>query len=193
LPVPFLILTQKFHLAFNPVRIELRILDMRQSSVPTLETMRLRAAVCLRQGISPRRLALALALGFALGCIPIVGLPTALCAMIALAFRLNQPLIQAANYAAMPFQLALIVPLARLGAKLIPVASNPGLNFALLAHSPAQLLASSPRLVIQLGGMAGQALVAWLVIAIPVVMLLTPTLTLVLRRMPALAEVKAAN
>jgi len=46
--------------------------------------MRLRAAVYLRQGISPRRLALALALGFALGCIPIVGLPTALCFMIAL-------------------------------------------------------------------------------------------------------------
>src|SRR5579864_5060415 len=124
---------------------------MRQSSVPTLETMRLRAAVYLRQGISPPRLARALALGFALGCIPIVGLPTALCAMIALAFRLNQPLIQAANYAARPFQLVLILPLARLGAKLIPMASNPGLNLALLSHSPAQLLASSPRLVIQLG------------------------------------------
>lgn len=166
---------------------------MRQSSVPTLEIMRLRAAVCLRQGISPRRLALALALGFALGCIPIVGLPTALCAMIALAFRLNQPLIQAANYAALPFQLALAVPLARLGAKLVPVAANPGLNFAQLFHSPALLLASSPRLVIQLGGMAGQALVAWLVVAIPVVIVLTLTLTPVLRRVPALTAAKAAN
>jgi uncharacterized protein (DUF2062 family) len=161
--------------------------------MPTLEKMRLRAAVYLRQGVSPRRLALALALGFALGCIPIVGLPTALCAMIALAFRLNQPLIQAANYAAMPFQLALIVPLARMGAKLIPVASDPGLNLALLLHSPAQLLASSPRLVIQLGGMAGQALLAWLVIAVPVVMLLTYTLTLVLRRVSALANAIAIS
>jgi hypothetical protein len=166
---------------------------MRQSSVPTLETMRLSAAVYLRQGISPRRLALALALGFALGCIPIVGLPTALCAMIALAFGLNQPLIQAANYAAMPFQLALIIPLARLGAKLFPLTTNPGLNLALLAHSPAQLLAQSPQLAIQLGGMAGQALLAWLLLAIPVVVLLTSTLTLVLRRVPALANAKAAN
>ena len=166
---------------------------MRQSSVPTLETMRLRAAVCLRQGISPHRLALALALGFALGCIPVVGLPTALCAMIALAFRLNQPLIQAANYAAMPLQLALILPLARLGAKLIPVAKNPAINLAVLSHSPAQLVAYSPRLVIQLGGMAGQALVAWLVIAIPVVMLLTPTLTLVLRRVPALSAAESGD
>jgi hypothetical protein len=113
--------------------------------------------------------------------------------MIALAFGLNQPLIQAANYAAMPFQLALILPLARLGAKLIPVASNPGLNLALLSHSPAQLLVHAPRLVVQLGGMAGQALLAWLVIAIPVVMLLIPTLTLVLRRVPALAQGDAVN
>ncbi len=161
--------------------------------MPTLETMRLRAAVYLRQGISPRRLALALALGFALGCIPIVGLPTALCAMIALAFRLNQPLIQAANYAAMPFQLALIIPLARLGAKLIPLTTNPAINLALLSHSPAQLLAYSPQLVIQLGGMAGQALVAWLLLAIPVVFVLTPALTLALRRVPALSNGKAAN
>lgn len=153
----------------------------------TLETLRLRAAVYLRQGISPRRLALALALGFALGCIPIVGLPTALCAMIALAFRLNQPLIQVANYAAMPFQLALIIPLARLGAKLIPLTTNPGINLAVLSHSPSQLLAYSPQLVIQLGGMAGQALVAWLVVAIPVVIVLTLTLTPVIRRVPVFA------
>jgi hypothetical protein len=166
---------------------------MRQSSVPTFETMRLKAAVYLRQGISPRRLALALALGFAFGCIPIVGLPTALCAMIALAFRLNQPLIQAANYAAMPFQLALILPLARLGAKLIPVAPDPGINLALLFHSPVQLLAYSPRLVIQLGGIAGQALLAWLLLAIPVVFLLTPALILVLRRVPAFADAEASN
>jgi Uncharacterized protein conserved in bacteria (DUF2062) len=161
--------------------------------MPTLETIRLRAAVCLRQGISPLRLALALALGFALGCIPIVGLPTALCAMIALMFGLNQPLIQAANYAAMPFQLALIIPLARLGAKLIPLTTNPAVNLAVLAHSPAQLLTYSPRLVIQLGGMAGQALLAWLIIAVPVVFLLTPALTLVLRRVPALSGAKTAN
>jgi hypothetical protein len=107
--------------------------------------------------------------------------------MIALAFRLNQPLIQAANYAAMPFQLALILPLARMGAKLIHVAPNQGLNLAMLFHSPVHLLASSPRLAIQLGGMAGQALVAWLVLAIPVVVLLTPALALLLRRVPVLA------
>jgi hypothetical protein len=57
----------------------------------------------------------------------------------------------------------------------------------MLSHSPAQLLTYSPRLVIQLGGMAGQALLAWLVLAVPVVVLLTPALALLLRRVPVLA------
>ena len=47
----------------------------------------------LRQGISPGRLGLTLALGFAIGCIPVVGVPTVLCAALALLFRLNQPAI----------------------------------------------------------------------------------------------------
>src|SRR5208282_6377489 len=73
----------------------------------------------LRQGISPRRLALTLALGFAIGCIPVVGIPTVLCSALALALRLNLPAIQAANYVAMPLQLALIVPFVRLGGWLV--------------------------------------------------------------------------
>jgi uncharacterized protein (DUF2062 family) len=154
--------------------------------VPTLEPIRQRAIVCLRQGISPRRLAVTLALGFALGCIPVVGLPTLLCAGIALAFRLNQPAIQAANYAAMPLQLALVLPLARFGAWLIPLSAIPARNLAVALHSPAQLFALSPQLAIQMGGMAGQALLGWLLLAIPVVVVLTLTLTPVLRRMPVL-------
>src|SRR5262252_4569475 len=104
--------------------------------MPTLQTLQRRAAVWLRQGISPRRLALTLSLGFVVGCIPVVGLPTGLCAVIALAFGLNQPAIQAANYLAMPFQVALIVPLVRLGARLIPLTASPGINLKMLTHSP---------------------------------------------------------
>ena len=159
----------------------------------TLQTLQQKAAVWLRQGISPRRLALTLALGFVVGCIPLVGLPTGLCAVIALAFGLNQPAIQAANYLAMPFQVALVVPLVRLGAKLIPIATAPGISLKMLAHSPVQLLAHSPRLAIQIGGMAGQALVAWLLFAVPVVVLLTPILTLLLRRLPAVAAAEFAD
>src|ERR1700687_4196831 len=70
----------------------------------SLRAMRQKAETWLRQGISPQRLALTLALGFAIGCIPVIGIPTAVCMVVALSLRLNIPAIQAANYAAMPFQ-----------------------------------------------------------------------------------------
>jgi Uncharacterized protein conserved in bacteria (DUF2062) len=151
-----------------------------------LLNLRRKAAVYLRQGITPRRLALTLVLGFVIGCIPMVGLPTALCAVIALTFRLNQPAIQAANYVAMPFQLGLLVPLVRLGGKLFPIAGQRAIDVSGAAHSPAQFIA-------QAGGMAGQAFFAWLLLAIPVVLLLTPALTLILRRVPAVAAVESVN
>jgi uncharacterized protein (DUF2062 family) len=154
----------------------------------TLETIKQKSAAYLRQGITPRRLALTLVLGFVVGCIPLVGLPTALCAVIALAFRLNQPAIQAANYIAMPFQVGLIVPLVELGRKLLPIAGGRRLDVAALIHSPAQLLAHSPQMALQIGGMAGQALVAWLLLAVPVVILATPALAALLRRVPAVAR-----
>jgi Uncharacterized protein conserved in bacteria (DUF2062) len=151
-----------------------------------LLNMKRKAAVYLRHGVTPRRLALTLVLGFVIGCIPLVGLPTALCAVIALTFRLNQPAIQAANYAAMPFQVGLLVPLVRLGGKLFPIAGQRAMNVSGAAHSPAQVIT-------QAGGMAGQALFAWLLLAVPVVLLLTPALTMILRRVPAVAAAESVH
>src|SRR5258708_31829384 len=48
----------------------------------------------LRQGISPQRLALCVAIAVVVGNIPILGVSTILCAFIALIFRLNLPAIQ---------------------------------------------------------------------------------------------------
>lgn len=134
----------------------------------------------LRMGVSPQRLALTLALGFAIGCLPVVGITTALCALVALALRLNLPAIQAANYAAMPVQLILIVPLMRLGSWMFTSRPQPSLQSTLHGFSLHTLYAS--------GSLAGQALGAWLVLAAPTVLLMTLCLTLVLRRVPALAE-----
>jgi uncharacterized protein (DUF2062 family) len=145
-----------------------------------LNTREGQVAAWLRQGISPQRLALTLALGFAIGCLPVVGIPTALCLMLALTLKLNLPAIQAANYMAMPLQVLLILPFVRLGGWLFA----PGQQQAALVHgSAAQMLRSS-------GSLAGHALAAWLVIAGPAVVLMTFGLTAVLRRVPALAEAR---
>ncbi len=139
------------------------------SSVPA------RAAQWLRQGISPSRLALTLALGFAIGCIPVIGLPTVLCACLALILRLNLPAIQAANYAAMPLQMVLIVPFVRLGDRLFAGPRN-------LAPVAAITPGMSLQWVVHIGGLAGNALLAWLLVAGPAVAVMTVAFRVVLRR-----------
>jgi uncharacterized protein (DUF2062 family) len=150
------------------------------------------AAHGLSQGISPQRLALTLALGFAVGCIPVVGIPTLVCAALALVLRLNLPAIQAANYIVMPLQLLLIVPFMRLGGWL--VASGGSQSFRAGHLQVSLLLHASPLVVAtQMGSLAGQALLAWVVIAVPAVLVLTYTLPPLLRRIPAVAAAESGD
>jgi uncharacterized protein (DUF2062 family) len=153
----------------------------------SIESFRRNAILWLRQGVSPRRLAFSVALGCAVGCIPVVGIPTLLCAGLAFALGLNLPAIQAANYAVMPLQLVLIVPFVRLGGWLFSRGPQP---------SPAvnSLLHMSPlHMVTQLGSLAVEAMFAWLLIAGPAVLLLTFGLTRLFVRIPAFSRVESAN
>jgi uncharacterized protein (DUF2062 family) len=72
----------------------------------------------LKQGVTPEKLALSLALGAALGVFPALGWTTGLCAIAALALRLNLPAIQIVNYFMYPVQIALLIPFFRLGERL---------------------------------------------------------------------------
>jgi uncharacterized protein (DUF2062 family) len=139
-----------------------------------------KAVLWLSQGISPLRLALTLALGLAVGCIPVVGIPTVLCAGLALALHLNLPVIQAANYAAMPLQLALIIPFVRMGRWIFSAHSAQLLAPRALEHFSAFSLAT------RMSGLAGEAMLAWLIAAIPAVLLMTALFNLMLRRIPIL-------
>jgi uncharacterized protein (DUF2062 family) len=152
-----------------------------------LNSVKQKASAWLVQGVTPRRLALTLALGFAIGCFPIVGIPTALCALLALALRLNLPAIQAANYLVMPLQLLLIVPFVRLGGWLF--SSAPQKTFAV----GALLHLSTRNLLSQLGSLTGRAMLAWFIVAVPAVLLMTLMLTVVLRRIPALADTETCD
>ena len=71
-----------------------------------------------RQGVTPEKIALSVALGAALGVIPVLGWSTTLCAIAAIFLRLNLPAIQIVNYFVYPVQIALLVPFFRWGEKL---------------------------------------------------------------------------
>lgn len=69
----------------------------------------------LKQGMSPKKLALTVAIGALLGIFPVIGTTTILCTIVALVFRLNMAVIQLVNYVVYPLQLILFLPLIRIG------------------------------------------------------------------------------
>jgi len=72
----------------------------------------------LRQGVTPEKLALSLALSAALAVIPAFGWSVWLCGLVGLALGLNLPVMQVVNYFLYPAQIALLLPFFRLGEKL---------------------------------------------------------------------------
>ena len=69
----------------------------------------------LRQGTSPRELALSTTIGLLLGIFPMLGVTTFAMALIAVRFRLNLPLMLFVSYLIYPLQIFLIIPFVRLG------------------------------------------------------------------------------
>ncbi|WP_263353598.1 DUF2062 domain-containing protein [Acidicapsa acidisoli] len=141
----------------------------------------------LQCGLAPRQLAFTLALGFAIGCIPLLGVTTAICALLAMMLRLNMPAIQAANWVAMPLQVVLLIPFLRLGHWLFRGES--------VAFNPAQLLlqieAAPWHSLVQMSGLFGHAVVAWMITAGPALALFTILLTPLMHRISRLVPVAA--
>ena len=86
----------------------------------------------LRQGVTPEKLALSVALGAIVAVIPVLGISTVTCALLALRLRLNMAAIQIVNYLLTPAQLLLIIPFLRFGelltgARRFPVTLESGL------------------------------------------------------------------
>ena len=141
----------------------------------------------LKCGIAPRQLAFTLALGFAIGCVPLLGVTTGICALLALILRLNMPAIQAANWLAMPLQIILLIPFLRLGQWLFPGPRLPLSNGEVVARieaAPWQTLA-------QMGGLFAHAFLAWLIMAGPALLLMTLLLTPLMSRVSKLAAAEA--
>jgi uncharacterized protein (DUF2062 family) len=151
-----------------------------------LRIAQVRVLEWLQCGLAPRQLAFTLALGFAIGCIPLLGLTTVICALLAVVLRMNMPAIQAANWVAMPLQMVLLIPFLRLGQWLFRGQSIP-FNPKLLA---VQIEAAPWHVLVQMSGLFGHALLAWLIMAGPALLLMTLLLTPLMHRVSRLAAVQ---
>ena len=143
----------------------------------------------LRQGLSPEKIALCLALGLAISTVPIsFGLGTALCAAAAVAFRLNLPAIQAANWASAPLQVLLFIPYMRAGEFLTRAKPLPLSIAQITAMFRADLWGS----LAKLWGSILRATLGWAVIAPLEVLLIYAVLVPVLRLIPVLPRDQAS-
>lgn len=135
----------------------------------------------LEQGMSVEKLAWSIAIGIVVGNIPILGVSTLLCAVIALGFRLNLPAIQLVQAAMAPTQVLLIIPFVRLG--------------EWISRSPPEPLSIKEGLAIVAAGVGHAVLVlwsailhaglAWILVAPPAVFVFYKLLTPILRHATA--------
>ena len=89
----------------------------------------------LGQGGHPKELSMGVTLGVVLGLFPVPGLTTVLGVLAAVALRLNHVVLQAANYAVYPLQIAMLGGYVAMGNLLF----GTGISVADLARLPALL------------------------------------------------------
>lgn len=86
----------------------------------------------LKEGMSLRKIALCISLGFVLGIFPVLGVTTFLCTVAALVLRLNLPAIQVVNYMVYPLQLIMLAPFYGTGSWLFKQQELPLINTDLI-------------------------------------------------------------
>jgi uncharacterized protein (DUF2062 family) len=118
-------------------------------------------AAQLTQGVTPEKIALTVALGIALGVFPILGTTTALCAIVGILVKLNQPILQAVNYLVYPLQLVLLIPFYRAGEHLLGRPPIP-LSIPLLLE---RFQASATQFLKDFGMIGVGGILVWLIVA----------------------------
>jgi uncharacterized protein (DUF2062 family) len=131
----------------------------------------------LRQGISPEKLALGLAVGIVIGIFPVIGATTLLCALAALLLKLNLPAMQLVNYLVYPLQILLLIPFFHLGAWLFGIEPLPLSATQLIEMFKTDLWET----IIRLWDTTMRAIAAWCLISLPVVACLYSILRTLLR------------
>ena len=72
----------------------------------------------LSDGNTVSKTAWTIALGFAIGSFPLIGVTTIVCVLVAGLLRIKQASIQLGNYAALPLQIILLIPCLRFGERI---------------------------------------------------------------------------
>jgi uncharacterized protein (DUF2062 family) len=133
----------------------------------------------LRQGVSPEKIALTIALGIILGVTPVLGSTVLLCTLAAIALRLNLPAIQLVNGVVYPLQFILLIPFYRLGAWMFRADASTislGAVTALIREGVGHAIRT-------LWVVTMHALLAWLVSGMVAVAILYPALVPLVRRL----------
>ena len=118
------------------------------------------------------------AVGVVIGTIPVLGVSTVLCTLVALLFRLNLPAIQLAQWAMAPIQLLLIIPFVRLGEWLLRAPPQP----LSLKAGAALMQQGVGAAVVALWDAIVHASLAWALVAPVVILLLNKILTPIFKR-----------
>lgn len=118
----------------------------------------------LKQGLTPKELALSITISALIGIFPVYGTTTFILAFLAIRWRLNMPIMMAVSYLLTPVQILLIIPFARLGEFLFGFETL-GMDLESLQKAYADGIIEafsqySGRLALAVGG--------WLILAIPV-------------------------
>jgi uncharacterized protein (DUF2062 family) len=132
----------------------------------------------LRQGISPEKIALGIAVGVVIGIFPVIGSTTLLCTIAAFILRLNLPAIQIVNYIVYPLQIALLIPFFQFGAWLFDVEPLPLSSSQLISMFKNDFGGT----IVQLWDTTIRAIVGWCIICLPLVACLYYIIIPILRR-----------
>ncbi|HMP74912.1 MAG TPA: DUF2062 domain-containing protein [Kiritimatiellia bacterium] len=141
----------------------------------------------LREGVTPERIAVSVIIGCLIGIIPVLGVATALCTVIALPLRLNLVAMQAVNWLIYPVQLLLLIPFYRAGEKLF--------NATPLGLMPSEIIdlfkSGTWNAIVALWDTTVRAVVVWglaaLLVAPALYLLLVPILRRTMRRQQTVA------
>ncbi len=115
----------------------------------------------LWQGVTPRKLALSLALGVVISVMPVLGITAVIALGLSFLLRLNHVAVVAANYAAYPGQILLFIPFFQAGAWLT---GKPPVTFS-FDQIRAEMAVGVWSTIVRYADANARAMVAWLLFA----------------------------